>query len=68
MTDNTPLEQQVDALAALIVEQFPGEPSQWGGAIETAMRLLIGQKQVIAEQKQRISDDSWRLYPESMGR
>lgn len=35
-----PLDSQVDRLAAFILENFPGEPSQNEGAIDTAIRLL----------------------------
>ena len=35
-----PLEDQVKRLADFITENFPGEPSQGQGAIDTAIRLL----------------------------
>lgn len=38
--DNTPLQEQVDALAKFIIAEIPGEPSRSGGAVETAIRLL----------------------------
>jgi hypothetical protein len=38
--DNMALEEQISILAEFIVETYPGEPSQSGGAIETAIRLM----------------------------
>lgn len=37
---NEPLEKQTERLGAFILENFPGEPSQNQGAIDTAIRLL----------------------------
>lgn len=38
--DNEPLPKQTERLARYITENFPGEPSQNQGAIDTAIRLL----------------------------
>ncbi len=38
--DGMPFEEQTKRLADFITENYPGEPSQSGGAIETAIRLM----------------------------
>lgn len=39
-SDNLPLEEQVSKLRDVMLAWYPAEPSQAGGVIETAARLL----------------------------
>ena len=43
------LHAQIDELAAWIIENIPGEPSQSEGAVECAIRIMAIQKEAINE-------------------
>ncbi len=57
--------EQIDQLANYIMHEIPGEPSQEGGAVETAIRLL-GERQGLIELCTQASE-ALRLTREYVG-
>lgn len=59
--DNMPLAEQVERLAQFIITTYQGEPSQSGGAIETALRLMKRDHNATAALEAMQADrDEWR--------
>lgn len=63
MTDNEPLESQVNRLAEFIMHNIPGEPSQSQGAVDTAIRLLASLTRPAPAEVERVA----RVIANAMG-
>lgn len=59
-TRNAELERGIDRLAAFIMENFPGEPSENQGAVDTAIRLLGKNAELEREVKRLREAQRWQ--------